>query len=78
MFQTAIEYWWAIVIIWVMIGIVVTRHVEEGWLIMITDPLNTKQNWLAPIGLILCWLLWPICNYVSRTSFFVAMMIDRA
>lgn len=65
-----------VIAIWLMIGMVVLRLREEGWLIMITDPLNVgSATWLALPSLVICWLLWPF--NISRYLFLFALMIGR-
>lgn len=61
-----------LIVVWFTIGTVWVKMREEGWLIMMTNPMNTNRTWMALPSLFLCWTLWPFCNWVARNMFLLS------
>lgn len=57
---------------WIVVGFVWVKFREEGWLIMITNPRNSRHTWMAIPALFLTLILWPVCNQVARFMFMVS------
>lgn len=56
-------------LIWFAIGVAYVAHSKQGWLAMMSDPLNVKHTWSALPCLFICWWLWPIYPWLSHQMF---------